>query len=238
MNYWLANITNLTELNNPLFDYIDKLVENGKITAIKNFGCSGTFIPHASDLWASTWLRAPTAYWGCSIGGGGWLMQHYWQHYEYTKDDKFLKERAFPALQEVVKFYSDWLIEDPRDGTLISAPSTSPENRFINAKGKAVATCLGSAMDQQIINEVFDNYIKACKILNIDNDFVKKIIYQKKHLRPGFVIGDDGKILEWDRPYPEAEPGHRHMSHLYGFHPRNQVSKEKILIYLQPLNKR
>ena len=227
MNYWLADVTNLGELNNPLFNYIDRLVENGKITATKNFGCSGTFIPHATDLWAATWLRAPTAYWGCSVGGGGWLMQHYWQHYEFTQDVTFLKERAFPAIQEVVKFYSDWIIEDPRDGTLISAPSTSPENRFINEKGKHVATCLGSAMDQQIIYEVFDNYIKACDILNISNDFVEKVKQQQNKLRPGFVIGDDGRILEWDRSYKEPEPGHRHMSHLYGFHPGTQISKDK-----------
>lgn len=227
MNYWLADMTNLGELNNPLFDYIDRLVENGKVTATKNFGCRGTFIPHATDLWASTWLRAPTAYWGCSVGGGGWLMQHYWNHYEYTRDDEFLKERAFPAMQEVARFYSDWIIEDPRDGTLISAPSTSPENCFYNEKGEKVATCLGSAMDQQIIFEVFDNYLKACEILQIDNDFVEKVKQQKDQLRSGFVIGNDGRILEWDRSYEEPEPGHRHMSHLYGFHPGNNVTKDK-----------
>ena len=227
MNYWLADMTNLSELNNPLFDYIDKLVENGKVTASKNFGCSGTFIPHATDLWAVTWLRAPTAYWGCSVGGGGWLMQHYWQHYLYTKDEKFLKERAFPAIQEVAKFYSDWLIKDPRDGYLISAPSTSPENRFFNKNGKPVATVLGAAMDQQIIFEVFDNYLKASEILKINNTFVEKIKQQKEQLRPGFVIGKEGRILEWDRPYKETEPGHRHMSHLYGFHPGTQVTKDK-----------
>jgi len=227
MNYWLADATNLSELNNPLFDYIDRLVENGKVTASKNFGCSGTFIPHATDLWAPTWLRAPTAYWGCSLGGGGWLVQHYWQHYEYTKDEKFLKERAFPAIQEVAKFYSDWIIEDPRDGTLISAPSTSPENRFYNTEGKAVATCLGSAMDQQVIYEVFSNYLKSCDILSISNDFVTKIKQQRSKLRPGFVIDDNGRILEWDRAYKETEPGHRHMSHLYGFHPGTNISKDK-----------
>ncbi len=226
MNYWLADMTNLGELNNPLFDYIDKLVENGRVTARKNFGCDGTFIPHATDLWAVTWLRAPTAYWGCSVGAGGWLMQHYWQHYEFTRDETFLKERAFPAIQEVAKFYSDWIIEDPRDGTLVSAPSTSPENRFFNKKGEAVATCLGSAMDQQIIFEVFSNYLKACSILQIDNEFVEKVKQQIQQLRPGFVIASDGRILEWDRPYEEPEPGHRHMSHLYGFHPGNMVTKE------------
>ncbi len=227
MNYWLANSTNLDELNMPLFDYIDKLVENGKVTANKNFGCRGTFLPHATDLWAPTWLRAPTAYWGCSVGAGGWMMQHYWQHYEYTRDINFLKERAFPAIKEVATFYSDWLIEDPRDGTLISAPSTSPENRFFNAKGEDVASCLGSAMDQQIIAEVFHNYIEACNILQIKSELLTTIKAQQQKLRSGFVIGDDGRILEWDRPYKEYEPGHRHMSHLYGFHPGVQVSKKE-----------
>ncbi|MFY0689940.1 MAG: glycoside hydrolase family 95 protein [Cyclobacteriaceae bacterium] len=226
MNYWLADMTGLGELNNPLFDYIDKLVENGKVTAQKNFGCQGTFIPHATDLWAPTWLRAPTAYWGCSVGAGGWLMQHYWQHYEFTGDQKFLRDRALPAIEEVAKFYSDWLIEDPRDGMLISAPSTSPENRFINQNGNPVATCLGSAMDQQVINEVFENYLKACDILDIDNDFTAKIKNQKAQLRPGFVIDENGRILEWDRPYEEHEPGHRHMSHLYGFHPGSSITQK------------
>jgi alpha-L-fucosidase 2 len=225
MNYWPANLTNLDELNMPLFDYIDRLIENGKVTARKNFGCDGAFIPHATDLWATTWLRAATAYWGCSVGGGGWLMQHYWQHFEFTRDTTFLKERAFPAIQEITKFYSDYLIEDPRDGKLISAPSTSPENRFLNSEGKPVATCLGSAMDQQIIAEVFDNYIKACAILQVKDAFLEKVKQQREQLRLGFIIGSDGRILEWDREYTEFEPGHRHMSHLYGFHPGNSVSK-------------
>ena len=226
MNYWLANATNLDALNMPLFDYIDRLVENGKITASKNFGCRGSFLPHATDLWASTWLRAPTAYWGCSVAAGGWMMQHYWQHYEFTRDLTFLKERAFPAIKEVATFYSDWLIEDPRDGMLISAPSTSPENRFFNAKGKKVASCLGSAMDQQVIAEIFHNYIEACNILQVENELLAKIKEQQKQLRPGFVISDEGRILEWDRPYKETEPGHRHMSHLYGFHPGVSVTKD------------
>lgn len=226
MNYWLADITNLSELNHPLFDFLDRLVENGKVTAKKNFGCNGSFIPHATDLWAPTWLRAPTAYWGCSVGAGGWMMQHYWQHFEYSQDTSFLKNRAFPVLQEIAHFYSDWLIEDPRDGKLISAPSTSPENQFINEKGDAVASCLGSAMDQQIIEEVFDHYIKTCQMLNIENALLQKIKNQKKALRSGFVMDTDGRILEWDRKYIETELGHRHMSHLYGFHPGTSVTKE------------
>lgn len=227
MNYWPADVTNLGELNVPLFNYIDKLVENGKITASKNFGCRGAFMPHATDLWAPTWIRAATAYWGGSFGAGGWMLQHYWQHFEFSRDTAFLKQRVFPALTEVARFYSDWIIEDPRDGKLVSAPSTSPENRYINSAGESVATCMGSAMDQQIIAEVFDNYTKACSILQIDNPLLEKIKQQRKQLRSGFVIGSDGRILEWDREYAEHEPGHRHMSHLYGFHPGTSITKNK-----------
>ncbi len=224
MNYWPANVTNLDELNQPLFDYVDKLVENGQVTARKNFGCRGAFLPHATDLWAPTWLRAPTAYWGCSLGAGGWMMQHYWQHFLFTGDKQFLEDTALPAMEQVALFYSDWLIEDPRDGSLISAPSTSPENRFYDKDGQPVATCLGSAMDQQVIAEVFDNYLDACTVLNITNTLSKKIAQQRKLLRSGFVITDKGLIMEWDRDYKEPEPGHRHMSHLYGFHPGTAVT--------------
>ncbi len=228
MNYWPANMTNLDELNMPLFDYIDRLVESGKETARKNFGCRGTFFPHGTDLWVPTWMRGATAFWGSSMGAGGWMMQHYWQHYEFTQDKTFLKERAYPAMREVALFYSDWIIRDPRDGTLISAPSTSPENRYYyNDEKIPVALTLGSAMDQQIIAEVFDNYIETCSILEINDSLLNKIKEQRAELRPGFVLGDDGRILEWDRPYGEHEPGHRHMSHLYGFHPGSSISKDK-----------
>ncbi len=226
MNYWLANVTGLGDLNAPLFDYVDRLVENGKVTAEKNFGCRGTFLPHATDLWAPTWLRAATAYWGCSVGAGGWMMQHYWQHFAFTGDTTFLRERAFPAIQESAAFYNDWLIQDPRDDSFVSSPSTSPENRFLHPfSNEPVATCIGSAMDQQVIAEVFDNYLAAAEILGISNDLTQQVAAKRPALRPGFVLGSDGRILEWDREYEEHEPGHRHMSHLYGFHPGVAVTK-------------
>jgi len=115
-------------------------------------------------------------------------MQHYWQHYEFTQDTSFLRERAFPAMEEVARFYSDWVILDPRVGTLISAPSTSPENRYINAHGEEVALCLWSAMDQQVITEVFDNYIEASAILGVSGSFLEKVKLQRAQLRPGFVL--------------------------------------------------
>ena len=159
-----------------------------------------------------------------SFGAGGWLAQHYWHHYLFTKDLDFLKNRAFPVFKSIAYFYSDWIIEDKRDGSLISAPSTSPENRFINKKGVPVASCLGSAMDQQIIKEIFTNYLAANEILKTNDKLAPTIRKQLNQLRTGFQIGSDGRILEWDREYLEFEPGHRHMSHLYGFHPGDQIN--------------
>jgi alpha-L-fucosidase 2 len=226
MNYWPANLTGLDELNLPLFEYLDRLVESGKETAMKNFGCAGSFMPHATDLWAPTWMRAATAYWGSSMGAAGWMMQHYWQHFAFTQDTAFLRARAYPAMREVARFYSDWIIEDPRDGSLISAPSTSPENRYLDKDGDPVALCLGSAMDQQVIAEVFDNFLEASAILGTEDDFSEKVRQQRSRLRPGFILGSDGRILEWDREYQEVEPGHRHMSHIYGFHPGVSISRD------------
>jgi len=214
-------------LNTPLFDFIDRLIESGRITAKKNFGMRGAFLPHATDLWAPTWLRAPTAYWGSSFAAGGWMVQHYWHHYLFTQDINFLKKRAFPAIEAVAYFYSDWLIEDQRNGSLISAPSTSPENQYLDTDRNPVASCLGSAMDQQVIKEVFTNYVSAADILNESNEWLIKIKEQLKQLRPGFQLSTDGRILEWDQEYKEFEPGHRHMSHLYGFHPGDEVSLSK-----------
>ncbi len=227
MNYWPAEVTNLSELHNPLFDYGDRLVKRGKTTAKENYGVKGSMIPHATDLWAPGWLRAPTAYWGASFGAGGWLTQHYWRHYEFTQDENFLKERVYPVLHEITQFYVNWLMEDPRDGSLISAPSTSPENRFYDAAGNKVATCLGSAMDQQVIAEVFDHYIEMCITLKIDPEFLSEVKEKRSRLRIGMVIDSGGRILEWDREYDEPEKGHRHMSHLYAFHPGDEVSKSK-----------
>ena len=137
----------------------------------------------------------------------------------------------------MAQFYSDWLIEDQRDGTLISAPSTSPENRYLNDEGVPVASCLGSAMDQQVITEVFTNYLAAAEQLNKNNEWVVKIKKQLKRLRPGFQLGSNGRILEWDREYQELEPGHRHMSHLYGFHPGDQISLSKTPELLEAVKK-
>src|SRR5690606_21183081 len=129
------------------------------------------------------------------------------------------------------EFYLDWLVLDPRDGTWVSAPEASPENSYIAADGKPAAVSFGTAMGHQIIAEVFNNTLKAAKILNIDDSFVEEVRKKRENLHPGVVIGDDGRILEWDRPYEEAEKGHRHMSHLYALHPGDQITESDTLAF-------
>lgn len=227
MNYWPAEVSNLSDLHMPLFDFIDGLVENGKVAARDNFDMSGSMVPHTTDLWQTAFLRAATAYWGSWLGAGGWIGRHYWEHYLFTNDEEFLRNRAYPVFNEVVAFYSDWLVEYPEDGKLVSSPSTSPENRFVNAKGDKVAATMGAAMDQQIIEDIFTIYLKTSEILNIESALTLKVKNQLSNLRPGVKIAEDGRILEWDQDYEETEKGHRHMSHLYAFHPGDAITFSK-----------
>lgn len=226
MNYWPAEVTNLSELHEPLFDFTERLIGRGKVTAQAQYGMRGFVAHQATDFWAPAWMRAEQPYWGAWVGGGGWLMQHFWDHYQFTQDKDFLKERAYPAIKASALFYLDWLMKDPRDGTWVSAPSTSPENSYIAADGEPAATVLGTAIDQQIIAEVFTNALTAAKELGIEDDFTEEVKKKLKGLRSGTVIGPDGRILEWDRPYDEPEKGHRHMSHLYGIYPGNTITKD------------
>ncbi|MDT0689706.1 glycoside hydrolase family 95 protein [Salegentibacter sp. F188] len=226
MNYWPAGPANLIELQEPLFDLTDRLIERGKILAREQYGMSGTVAHQTTDLWAAPWMQAETAYWGSWIHGGGWLAQHYWEHYRFTQDTTFLKERAYPALKAYAEFYSDWLTEDPRDGTLISTPETSPENRYLAPDGEPAALSRGTAMGHQIIAEVFDNTIASAEILGKSDEFTQKIKAQRAQLRTGIQIGNDGRILEWDREYEEPEKGHRHISHLYALHPGDDITVE------------
>ncbi|MBC9798108.1 glycoside hydrolase family 95 protein [Sinomicrobium weinanense] len=226
MNYWPAEVTHLSEFHLPLFDFTDRLIERGKITAKEQYGINrGTVIHHATDLWASAWMRAEQPYWGSWIHGGGWLAQHYWEHYRYTGDTTFLKNRTYPALKAFASFYLDWLVKD-ENGNWISVPETSPENSYIAGDGKPAAVSAGAAMGHQIIGEVFENTLNAAQVLGIEDDFTKEVRAKLQNLYPGVVIGEDGRILEWNKPVEEAEKGHRHMSHLYALHPGSKITQE------------
>lgn len=219
MNYWPANLTGLRELHLSYFDFIDRVLERGRVTAREQYGMSGSVVHHATDLWAPAWMRAERAYWGSWIHGGGWAVQQYWEHFRFTADTTFLRERAYPAIRSVAEFYNDWLVWDEELKLWVSSPETSPENSYFADAGEAAAVSYGSAMGHQIIGEVFENLIKAAAALKLSDDFLKEVMAKRKSLHPGILLGTDGRILEWNKAYGEPEPGHRHISHLYALYP-------------------
>jgi alpha-L-fucosidase 2 len=225
MNYWPAEVTNLGETHKPVFTWMQRLAENGAITAKEQYGMRGWMAHHASELFAQTVMKAAKSHWGSWIHGGGWMCQHVWTHYDYTRDRKFLKETGYPLLSGQARFYLDWLVE--KDGTLISYPETSPENSFLTEGGKRAAVCAKAAMGQQIITEVLTNTLAAAKELGIEDSLTKEISAALPKLDSGQHIGPDGRLLEWGEPRKESEPGHRHLSHLYGFHPGISITQEK-----------
>ncbi|WP_417362152.1 glycosyl hydrolase family 95 catalytic domain-containing protein [Galbibacter sp.] len=225
MNYWPSMVANLSELQQPLFDFADRLLLRGKKTAEQQYGIhKGAVMHQTTDLWAPAVMFASQPYWGSWIHGGGWLAQHYWEQYRFTQDVEFLEQRAYPFMKEIALFYMDWLQMNPETQQWVSYPETSPENSYFAADGKPAAVSKGNAMGHQIIAEVFDNVISAAQVLNIEDDFVAEVKNKRSHLTPGVVIGDDGRILEWDKPYEEPEKGHRHLSHLYALHPGDAIT--------------
>jgi len=222
MNYWPALVTNLQECQQPFFNFVDDLRERGRITAKETYGCRGFVAHHTTDIWKFTEPIGMTGY-GMWPMGAAWCSDHFWEHYEYTGDEEFLRETAYPVLKDDALFFVDFLVENPETGLLVSGPSMSPENKFIAPNGETAAVCMGPAMDHQIIRELFNNCIQTSEILGIDGEFADTLKTMLSGLTPS-QIGSDGRILEWSEELPEAEPGHRHISHLYALYPGEEFT--------------
>lgn len=221
MNYWPALVTNLTECQQPFFEFINGLRKRGAITAKETYGSRGVVAHHTTDIWKYTDPIGRTGY-GMWPLGFAWCSDHFWEHYDYTGDKQFLKEKAYPVLKDAALFFVDFLVENPNTGLLVSGPSMSPENRF-SQNGERAAVCMGPAMDHQIIRELFNNCINASDILNIDENFADTLKIMLAQLTPS-QIGSDGRIMEWSEELLEVEPGHRHMSHLYALYPGEEFT--------------
>lgn len=225
MNYWPAEVCNLSECHGPFFDFVERLVERGRITARLLYGARGWVAHHTSDAWAFTVPIGRTV-WGLWPLGSAWCCRHFWEHWLFTKDRQFLADRAFPVMREAALFYLDYLTEDPETGLLVSGPSSSPENTFITPDGQRADVGMGNAMDQEIIRDLFTNLLEAAGELEVGDDEVVEGVREALPRLQGPMIGEDGRLMEWARPFGEAEPGHRHMSHLYGLHPGRQFTPE------------
>ncbi|WP_437921222.1 glycoside hydrolase family 95 protein [Sphingobacterium sp. LRF_L2] len=224
MNYWPAEPGNLSELHQPLLNFVKNLSSTGRKTAQEYYKTRGWVAHHNTDIWglsnAVGNLGDGDPSWANWYMGGAWLSQHLWEHYAYTRDLDYLKNEAYPIMKEAALFCVDWLIE--RDGKLITSPSTTPENLFWY-KGKQVTVSEGTTMDIAIIRDLFKHVIEASKILQIDDRFRKLLEVKQAKLWP-YGIGAKGQLLEWMEDYEEVDPQHRHLSHLFGLHPGNDIS--------------
>ncbi len=222
MNYWPAETTNLSECHLPLFDFTDMLRAPGHRTAQTAYGCGGFVVHYTTTPWGQTALTGATVY-GLWQGGGGWLALHFWEHYLFTGDRKFLRERAYPVLKEAAEFYLDFLVEEQHTGHLVAGPSSSPENRYKTPDGSQADVDMGTAMAQEIVNEVFTALVRASETLEADQAFRTKVAAARNRLAP-LQIGRFGQIQEWSHDFEEADPGHRHMSQLFALHPGASIT--------------
>lgn len=224
MNYWPAGLCNLSECQEPLFEHLLRMLPNGQRTAQEMYGCRGFMAHHNTDLWGDTApqdIYIPATYW---VMGGAWLCTHIWSHYLYTMDLEFLK-KMYPVVKESVLFFMDFLIEV--DGEYVTCPSVSPENTYIMKDGTRGCITAGCTMDNEILRDLFTQFLKEAELVEEkDAAFVEKAKMYLSKL-PAIQIGKHGQIMEWREDYDEAEPGHRHISHLWGLHPSHQISMDE-----------
>ena len=233
MNYWGAEPTGLSECAEPLCDFIAALAVNGEKTARLHYGCRGWVAHSNSDIWAYTATCGPVnERRGCSRyatwqGGSGWLCRHLYDRYLYTGDKEFLS-RAFPIMKGAARFYLDFMYED-KDGHLVTSPSLSPENIYIK-NGQTVAADIMPTMDKEIITELFKNCVAAAEILGVKSGTVEEIKAALPKIK-GIKINANGTLSEWSRDFEEAEPDHRHVSHLYGLYPSGSINASTKNLY-------
>ncbi|MFD7906517.1 glycoside hydrolase N-terminal domain-containing protein [Kitasatospora sp. NPDC059747] len=221
MNYWPAETTGLSECHEPLFDLVTDLAESGRSTARAYYDAPGWCCHHNVDIWRATnpvlgepmWFHWPMA--------GPWLAAHLWDHHLFHGDRAFLADRAYPVMREAARFLTHLLVEDA-DGTLVTSPSTSPEHSFRLGDGSLAAVSAGSTMDHWLAAELLDNTVAAARELGVDHDLAEDLARTRARLRPPSIAAD-GRLLEWRDDLPDEDPGHRHLSHLYGLYPGSAV---------------
>ncbi|HEY3388041.1 MAG TPA: glycoside hydrolase family 95 protein, partial [Prolixibacteraceae bacterium] len=225
-NYWLAENTNLSEMHQSLMTFIKNTSVTGAATAKSYYGCNGWVVCHNSDIWAMSNpvgnFGAGDPVWANWNMGGTWLSTHLWEHYIFSKDLDFLKNEGYPLMKGAAQFCIDWLVEDKK-GNLITSPSTSPENKYVNTQGYHGATLYGGTADLAMIRECLTQTIEASRILNTDAGFRTKLENALSRLQP-YQIGKKGNLQEWYYDWEDEDPLHRHQSHLFGLFPGHQIT--------------
>ncbi|MBK1827635.1 glycoside hydrolase family 95 protein [Haloferula rosea] len=230
MNYWPAQVANLSECHLPYFDYVESLVPYGQKTAKLHYGADGWTLHHLSDIFGKT--TPADGVHGVWPMGAAWATRGFMEHYRFTGDREFLEKRAYPIMKEAAEFIFDFLIEAPEGspvaGKLVTNPSHSPENSFIKADGTESLFTYASTMDLQIIHGLFSDLLETNQILgpggNFDTEFRNKVEEIMARIAPMQISAKTGRLQEWIEDYKEVDPKHRHTSHLYGLHPGKQIN--------------
>ncbi len=225
MNYWPAEVTGLAGCADAFFRYIRFLSEHGKRTAEVMYGCGGWVAHTITTPWGFT-AAGENPFWGAFVTAGAWCCMHIVEHYRYTLDTAFLRE-YWDVLRGSAAFFLDFLVEDPRTGYMVTCPSNSPENRFLDPKtGVDVGICAGPTMDNQILRDIFSAVLNYAPLVGEEDEAFLHRVEELLTRLPQNRIGKNGTIMEWQEDYDEWEPGHRHVSHLYGLYPSHQITKE------------
>jgi len=221
MNYWPAEAGNLAECTEPFFRYLGRAMPQGRKAARDLYDCRGIYLPIQTDVWDRATPEAPC--WDVWTGAAAWLAQHLWWRYEYGCDNQFLREHAYPFIKEVARFYEDYLVRDPQ-GRLVTVPSQSPENTFVGGSSP-VGLCIAATMDLELIHDSLTHAIKASEILACDAEDRERWRRILEEIPP-LQIGRHGQLQEWLEDFEEAEPGHRHLSHLLAVFPGDQITPD------------
>jgi alpha-L-fucosidase 2 len=219
MNYWPAEETNLPEMHQPLIQMVKELSETGKETAQKMYGVGGWLTHHNTDIWRTNGV-VDGVYWGLWPSGGAWLSTHLWDKYMYSGDKAYLKS-VYSTLRGVAQFYLEVMVEEPTHKWLVVSPSTSPENNPQSRNNVSIDA--GTTMDNQIVFDIFSEVMSAAKILGVDQEFAAKLKAARDRLPP-MQVGQYGQLQEWLQDLDSPKDHNRHVSHLYGLYPSNQIS--------------
>lgn len=222
MNYWLANACNLPAVQQPLFDLLQQMSEKGRATAKAYYNARGWVAHVIYNPWGFT-APGEGAEWGSTLTGGAWLSTHILDYFDYYSDTILLR-KYYPVLREAALFFSDILIRESSHGWLVTAPSNSPENAFRLPDGRVANTCMGPTMDGQIGRHLLLGTARAADLLRIDSELADSLRRLALQLAPNQVSGRTGALMEWLQDYDEVEPQHRHISHLYGLHPFDEIN--------------
>jgi len=226
MNYWPAEVTNLSECHEPLLAFTERLLEPGARVARDFYGLRGSVAHYTTNVWGYAEPGHGLLF-GLWPDGLAWLARHFWERWLYTGDLEFLRRRAWPVFEAAARFQADLLVEDPKTRRLVPGPASSPENAYLTADGRRGVVAMGCTASVQAVRDLFEIVIQSAQNLRLESDLTREITQKLAQMPPPVTVGRHGQVMEWPEDFDEAEPGHRHVSHLYSLHPAAAIDARR-----------